>query len=123
MYLTAEEFEKTWLSLDMSCHLFLPWSGTVHPDTIQTALHVVHIQTIAMSKAGVQPWKAYLSAQDDAGCLFLTELLLEAADAEMQVSVKQSEAKPEALQTFISALRTVLGTVARLASPDCPCSQ
>lgn len=69
-----------------------------------------------MSKAGVQPWKAYLSAQDDTGCLFLTELLLEAADSEMQVSVKQSEAKPEALQTFVSALRTVMGTVAGLGS-------
>lgn len=90
--LTAEQFEKTWLSLDMSCQLSLPWCGPVHPDTIQTALHVVHIQTIAMSKAGAQPWKAYLSAQDDSGCLFLTELLLEAADSELQVSVKQNEA-------------------------------
>ncbi|XP_075030356.1 AP-4 complex subunit beta-1 isoform X3 [Calonectris borealis] len=116
VYLTAEQFEKTWLSLDMSCHLSLPWCGTVHPDTMQTALHVVHIQTIAMSKAGLQPWKAYLSAQDDTGCLFLTELLLEAADSEMQVSVKQSEAKPEALQTFISVLRMVMGTVAGLGS-------
>ncbi|KAM6295281.1 AP-4 complex subunit beta-1 isoform 1-T1 [Aegotheles albertisi] len=116
VYLTAEQFQKTWLSLDTSCHLSLPWCGTVHPDAIQTALQVVHIQTIAMSKAGVQPWKAYLSAQDDTGCLFLTELLLEAADSEMQVSVKQSEAKPEALQTFISVLRTVMGTVAGLGS-------
>ncbi|XP_010075197.1 PREDICTED: AP-4 complex subunit beta-1 [Pterocles gutturalis] len=116
VYLTAEQFEKTWLSLDTSCHLPLPWSGTVQPDAVQTALHVVHIQTIAMSKAGVQPWKAYLSAQDDTGCLFLTELLLEAADSEMQVAVKQSEAKPEALQTFISVLRTAMGAVAGLGS-------
>ncbi|XP_009081210.1 PREDICTED: AP-4 complex subunit beta-1, partial [Acanthisitta chloris] len=116
VFLTAEQFEKTWLSLDTSCQLSLPWSGPVHPDTIQTALHVVHIQTIAMSKAGAQPWKAYLSAQDDTGCLFLTELLLEAADSELQLSVKQSETKPEALQTFISALRTVLEAVAGLGS-------
>ncbi|XP_050183030.1 AP-4 complex subunit beta-1 isoform X1 [Myiozetetes cayanensis] len=114
--LTAEQFEKTWLSLDTSCHLSLPWSGPVPPDTIQTALHVVHIQTIAMSKVGAQPWKAYLSAQDDTGCLFLTELLLQAADSELQVSVKQSEAKPEALQSFVSALRTVLEAVAGLGS-------
>lgn len=114
--LTAEQFEKTWLSLDTSCQLSLPWCGPVHPDTIQTALRVVHIQTIAMSKAGAQPWKAYLSAQDDSGCLFLTELLLEAADSELQVSVKQNEAKPEALQAFISALRTVLEAVAGLES-------
>ncbi|NXP40155.1 AP4B1 protein, partial [Leiothrix lutea] len=114
--LTAEEFEKTWLSLDTSCQLSLPWCGPVHADTIQTALRVVHIQTIAMSRAGAQPWKAYLSAQDDSGCLFLTELLLEAADSELQVSVKQNEAKPEALQCFISALRTVLEAVAGLES-------
>ncbi|OWK53798.1 AP-4 complex subunit beta-1 [Lonchura striata] len=114
--LTAEQFEKTWLSLDTSCQLSLPWCGPVHADTIQTALRVVHIQTIAMSKAGAQPWKAYLSAQDDSGCLFLTELLLEAADSELQVSVKQTEAKPEALQSFISALRTVLEAVAGLES-------
>ncbi|OPJ89051.1 AP-4 complex subunit beta-1 [Patagioenas fasciata] len=116
VYLPAEQFEKTWLSLDVSCRLSLPWRGTVHPDAVQTALHVVHIQTIAMSKAGAQPWKAYLSAQDDTGCLFLTELVLEAVDSEMQVSVKQSEAKPEALQTFISVLRTVMGTVAGMRS-------
>ncbi|XP_059723564.1 AP-4 complex subunit beta-1 [Haemorhous mexicanus] len=114
--LTAEQFEKTWLSLDTSCQLSLPWCGPVHADTIQTALRVVHIQTIAMSRAGAQPWKAYLSAQDDSGCLFLTELLLQAADSELQVSVKQNEAKPEALQSFISALRTVLEAVAGLES-------
>lgn len=114
--LSAEQFEKTWLSLDTSCQLSLPWCGPVHADTMQTALHVVHIQTIAMSKAGAQPWKAYLSAQDDSGCLFLTELLLQAADSELQVSVKQNEAKPEALQSFISALRTVLEAVAGLQS-------
>ncbi|XP_066421228.1 AP-4 complex subunit beta-1 [Molothrus aeneus] len=114
--LGAEQFEKTWLSLDTSCQLSLPWCGPVHADSIQTALRVVHIQTIAMSRAGAQPWKAYLSAQDDSGCLFLTELLLQAADSELQVSVKQNEAKPEALQSFISALRTVLEAVAGLES-------
>ncbi|XP_053943817.1 AP-4 complex subunit beta-1 [Cuculus canorus] len=116
LYVTAEQFEKTWLSLDASCHLSLPWCGAVHPDAIQTALHVVHIQTIAMSKAGAQPWKAYLSAQDDTGCLFLTELLLETADSEMKVLVKQSEAKPEALQAFLLVLRTVIGAVGSLES-------
>lgn len=114
--LSAEQFERSWLSLDTSCQLCLPWGGPVHADTIQTALRVVHIHTIAMSRAGAQPWKAYLSAQDDSGCLFLTELLLQAADSELQVAVKQSEAKPEALQSFISALRTVLEAVAGLES-------
>lgn len=115
-HLTAEQFEKTWLSLDVNCQQALPWRGAAHPDTIQTALQVVHIQTIAMSKAGAQPWKAYLSAQDESGCLFLTELVLETENSEMQVSVKQSEERTEALQHFISVLRTVMGTVLGLKS-------
>ncbi|XP_024067140.1 AP-4 complex subunit beta-1 isoform X2 [Terrapene carolina triunguis] len=115
-HLTAEQFEKTWLSLDVNCQQALPWHGAAHPDTIQTALQVVHIQTIAMSKAGAQPWKAYLSAQDESGCLFLTELLLETENSEMQVSVKQSEERTEVLQHFISVLRTVMGTVLGLKS-------
>ncbi|XP_077695732.1 AP-4 complex subunit beta-1 isoform X2 [Eretmochelys imbricata] len=115
-HLTAEQFEKTWLSLDVNCQQALPWRGAAHPDTIQTALQVVHIQTIAMSKAGAQPWKAYLSAQDESGCLFLTELVLETENSEMQVSVKQSEERTEALRHFISVLRTVMGTVLGLKS-------
>ncbi|KYO36196.1 AP-4 complex subunit beta-1 [Alligator mississippiensis] len=115
-HLSAEQFEKTWMSLDVSCKQALPWHGAAHPDTLQTALQVVHIQTIAMSKAGAQPWKAYLSAQDDAGCLFLVELLLEMENSEMQVLVKQSEARAEALQSFLVVLRTVMGTVVGLRS-------
>uniref|UniRef100_A0A8C8SG19 AP complex subunit beta n=1 Tax=Pelusios castaneus TaxID=367368 RepID=A0A8C8SG19_9SAUR len=110
-HLTAEQFEKTWLSLAVSCQQALPWHGAADPDTIQTALRVVHIQTIAMSKAGTQPWKAYLSAQDDSGCLFLTELLLETETSEMRLSVKQTEERTEALQSFLSVLQTVMGTV------------
>lgn len=115
-HLSAEQFEKTWMSLDVSCKQALPWHGAAHPDTLQTALQVVHIQTIAMNKAGAQPWKAYLSAQDDAGCLFLVELLLETENSEMQVLVKQSEARAEALQSFLVVLRTVMGTVVGLRS-------
>ncbi|XP_077191061.1 AP-4 complex subunit beta-1 isoform X2 [Paroedura picta] len=114
--LTAEQFERNWLNLAVGCQKAVPWQENVHPDTLQAALQVVHIQTIAMSKADSQVWKAYLAAQDDAGCLFLTELLLEMENVEMQMLVKQSEDKPEALQAFISILRTVLGTVAGLTS-------
>uniref|UniRef100_A0A8D0BA69 AP complex subunit beta n=1 Tax=Salvator merianae TaxID=96440 RepID=A0A8D0BA69_SALMN len=114
--LTAEQFERTWLNLDVTCLQAFPWQATVQLDTIQAALQVVHIQTVAMSKPCSQPWKAYLGAQDDSGCLFLTELLLESGGTEMQMLVKQSENKPEALQAFISILKTVLGTVAGLTS-------
>nr|KAF6290169.1 adaptor related protein complex 4 subunit beta 1 [Myotis myotis] len=111
LQLTAEYFEKTWLSLQVAHQQVVPWQGAVHPDTLQMALQVVHIQTIAVSRAGAQPWKAYLSAQDDTGCLFLTELLLEPENLEMQISVKQTEARTETLSSFISVLETVIGTI------------
>lgn len=114
--LTAECFEKTWLSLQVAHQQAFPWQGAVHPDTLQMALQVVNIQTIAMSRAGTQPWKAYLSAQDDTGCLFLTELLLEPANVQMQISVKQSEAGTETLKSFISVLETVIGTLGDIKS-------
>lgn len=77
---------------------------------------MVNIQTIAVSRAGAQPWKAYLSAQDSAGCLFLTELLLEPGNLEMQISVKQNEARTETLNSFVSVLETVIGTVGDIKS-------
>lgn len=116
LQLTAEYFEKTWLNLKITHQQVFPWQGEVQPDTLQMALKVVNIQTIAMSKAGAQPWKAYLSAQDDTGCLFLTELLLKPETSEMQVSVKESEARTEALHGFVSVLETVIGTVGDIKS-------
>ncbi|CAK7296671.1 AP-4 complex subunit beta-1 [Vulpes lagopus] len=114
--LTAEYFEKTWFSLKVAHQQVFPWQGAVHPDTLQMALQVVNIQTIAMSRAGAHPWKAYLSAQDDTGCLFLTELLLEPENSEMQISVKQNEPRTETLNGFISVLETVLGTIGDIKS-------
>ncbi|KAM5256156.1 AP-4 complex subunit beta-1 isoform 2-T2 [Ctenodactylus gundi] len=114
--LTAEYFEKTWLSHEVAHQQVLPWQGEVHPDTLQMALQVVNIQTIAMSRAGSQPWKAYLSAQDDTGCLFLTELLLEPENSKMHISVKQSEARTETLTSFMSVLETVIGTIGDIKS-------
>lgn len=114
--LTAEQFERTWLNLAVGCQQAIPWQESVQPETLQAALQMVHIQTIAMSKPGSQSWKVYLGAQDDTGCLFLTELQLEAGSAEMQMLVKQTENKLEALQAFVSLLKTVLETVAGLTS-------
>ncbi|XP_044531922.1 AP-4 complex subunit beta-1 isoform X1 [Gracilinanus agilis] len=114
--LTAEQYEKTWLSLEVAHQEVLPWQGVAHPDTIQTALQMVNIQTIALSKAGVQPWKAYLSAQDGSGCLFLTELLLDPEHLQVHLSVKQSQVKAEALNSFISVLKTVIGTIVDIKS-------
>uniref|UniRef100_A0A8C6GZB4 AP complex subunit beta n=1 Tax=Mus spicilegus TaxID=10103 RepID=A0A8C6GZB4_MUSSI len=116
LQLTAEYFEKTWLSLKVSYQQVFPWQGEVQPDTLQMALKVVNIQTIAMSRAGAQPWKAYLSAQDDTGGLFLTELLLKPENSEMQISVKQSKARTESLHGFVSVLETVIGTVGDIKS-------
>ena len=67
-------------------------------------------------RSGAHPWKAYLSAQDDTGCLFLTELLLESENSEMQISVKQNEPRTETLNSFISVLETVFGTIGDIKS-------
>ncbi|XP_037592945.1 AP-4 complex subunit beta-1 isoform X3 [Cebus imitator] len=116
LQLTADYFEKTWLSLKVAHQQVLPWQGEFHPDTLQMALQVVNIQTIAMSRAGARPWKAYLSAQDDTGCLFLTELLWKPENSEMQISVKQNETRTETLKSFISVLETVIGTIEEIKS-------
>ncbi|CAH6931646.1 AP-4 complex subunit beta-1 isoform X2 [Phodopus roborovskii] len=116
LQLTAEYFEKTWLNLKVTHQQVFPWQGEVQPDTLQMALKVVNVQTIAMSRAGAQPWKAYLSAQDDTGCIFLTELLLKPENSEMQISVKQSEARTETLHGFVSVLETVIGTIGDIKS-------
>lgn len=114
--ITAESFEKTWLSLEVAQQQVFPWQGVIQPDALQMGLQVVNIQTIAMSRPGAQPWKAYLSAQDETGCLFLTELLVDLENSEVQVSVKQSEAQTETLTSFMSILQMVIGTVGDIKS-------
>ncbi|XP_021568169.1 AP-4 complex subunit beta-1 isoform X2 [Carlito syrichta] len=115
-HLTAEYFEKTWLSLEVAHQQVLPWQGAAQPGALQMALQVVNIQTMAMSRAGAQPWKAYLGAQDNTGCLFLAELLLEPENSEMHISVKHSEAQTETLTSFISVLETVIGAIGDIKS-------
>ena len=116
LQLTAEYFEKTWLSLKVAHQQVFPWQGEVQPDTLQIALIVVNIKTNASRTAGAKPSKANLSAQEDSGCLFLTELLLKPESSEMQTCVKQSVARTEALRGFVSVLETVIGTIGDIKS-------
>lgn len=114
--LTAEYFVKMWLSLTVAHQRVFPWQGEVQPDTLQMALRLVNIQTMARNRAGSKPWKANLSAQDDIDCLFLTELLLKPENSEMQTCVKQRMVRTEALLGFMSALETVIGTIGDIKS-------
>ncbi|XP_078500522.1 AP-4 complex subunit beta-1 isoform X1 [Lissotriton helveticus] len=107
-------FEAKWASLEIAYQKSVSWKGSALPDTMQTALEVVDINTIARSKSGTQPWKAYLYAEDDQECLFLTELLLEAHSTEIQITVKQSKENKAALMSFVSLMETVMQTVAGL---------
>ncbi|MEE6493296.1 hypothetical protein FKM82_016786 [Ascaphus truei] len=109
--MTPELFEKSWTAVDSACHLTIDWKEDVHPDTLQTALHLVSIYTIAKSKAGSQPWKCYLYAQDHKGGLFLTELILSMDTLSLQTTVKQSLRSEAALQNFASLLKAAIGTV------------
>ncbi|KAM4700445.1 AP-4 complex subunit beta-1 isoform 2-T3 [Discoglossus pictus] len=113
--MTPELFEKNWVSIDSACHLSIDWKDGVQPDTLQTALHLMNIYTIAKSKTGVQPWKSYLYAQDYKGTLYLTEMMLDTDTSDLQTTVKQSKGSEETLQNFISLLKTAIGTILSLS--------
>nr|XP_033773778.1 AP-4 complex subunit beta-1 isoform X1 [Geotrypetes seraphini]XP_033773779.1 AP-4 complex subunit beta-1 isoform X1 [Geotrypetes seraphini]XP_033773780.1 AP-4 complex subunit beta-1 isoform X1 [Geotrypetes seraphini]XP_033773781.1 AP-4 complex subunit beta-1 isoform X1 [Geotrypetes seraphini]XP_033773782.1 AP-4 complex subunit beta-1 isoform X1 [Geotrypetes seraphini]XP_033773783.1 AP-4 complex subunit beta-1 isoform X1 [Geotrypetes seraphini]XP_033773784.1 AP-4 complex subunit beta-1 isof len=104
-----ELFESQWKML-ISAHVTSAgWQEDVHPDALQMALQDVSIYTIAMSKAGTEPWKAYLFAQEQEGQgLFLTELLLEPDKSAMCITVKQSNGQEESLRSFVALLKNVI---------------
>ncbi|KAM4796727.1 AP-4 complex subunit beta-1 isoform 2-T2 [Rhinophrynus dorsalis] len=113
--MTPELFEKKWTSTDLACSLAIGWKEGVQPDILHTSLQVMNIFTIAKSKPGTQPWKSYLYAQDNAGNVFLTELMLSADIPSMQTIVKQSSGSDDELQNFVSLLKTAVSTVLTLS--------
>nr|XP_005987675.1 PREDICTED: AP-4 complex subunit beta-1 isoform X2 [Latimeria chalumnae] len=114
--LSPEQFECSWRELEAVCCVTIEWQGDVHPDIMQSALQVVNIHTIAITKAETHPWKAYLCAQEKNGCLFLTELLLSVDKTAMQITVKQNDEHKELLESFVSVIQAVIRTVVGIPS-------
>ncbi|XP_069489470.1 AP-4 complex subunit beta-1 isoform X2 [Ambystoma mexicanum] len=111
-----EHFENNWATLEVACRKSVNWRSGDNLDAIQAALQVVNIYTIARSKSGTTPWKAYLYAEDNRECMFLMELLHETQTDNIQITVKQSKGSKAALKSFVPLVETVIRTVSGLKS-------
>nr|DBA34006.1 TPA: hypothetical protein GDO54_001615 [Pyxicephalus adspersus] len=109
--ISPERFEKKWTSIATKLCLNIEWKQEAEPDLLQTSLHVLNIYTIAKSKAGTQPWKSYLYAQDSNRNMFLVELVLNTNPPVLQVTVKQDAENKDALTNFVTFLKSAVSTV------------
>ncbi|XP_072108203.1 AP-4 complex subunit beta-1-like [Mobula birostris] len=111
--LSPEQFEEYWTCLEDAKIVTVDWQKEPCPDTIQAAFQIVHIHPIAISRAGAQPWKAYLFARNETGCLFLTELLIDTGRTSLQITVNQRNSSEGLLSSFIAVIRSVLQTLGK----------
>ncbi|XP_062899797.1 AP-4 complex subunit beta-1 isoform X3 [Mobula hypostoma] len=111
--LSPERFEEYWTCLEDAKVVTVDWQKEPCPDTIQAAFQIVHIHPLAISRAGAQPWKAYLFARNETGCLFLTELLIDTGRMSLQITVKQRNSSEGLLSSFIAVIRSVLQTLGK----------
>uniref|UniRef100_A0A672TCS3 AP complex subunit beta n=1 Tax=Sinocyclocheilus grahami TaxID=75366 RepID=A0A672TCS3_SINGR len=114
--LSHETFEKMWLDLEILHRQTLgsPRPRTA-PDTLQAALQLVKIQTLAFTPGDTVPWKAYIYTRST-GTLILAELLqgdqqAPGSDESLVVSVKQQPVNQHAIRGFVSILKSVLQTL------------
>lgn len=112
--ITPELFEKKWTSIATELCLNIEWKQDAEPDLLLTSLHVLNIYTIAKSKAGTQPWKSYLYAQDSNGNMFLVELILGTNPPFLKAIIKQDTENKDALTNFVSLLKSAVSTVLKL---------
>ncbi|KAL2103781.1 hypothetical protein ACEWY4_000649 [Coilia grayii] len=114
--LSHEAFERHWLELDVTHREPISFQGPPSsPETLQAALQLVKIQTLAFSRENVTPWKAYLYSHGS-GTLILAELLQDGpaegdGSGSLAVSLKQVPKNDTVIQEFASVLRTVLQTL------------
>ncbi|KAM9320254.1 AP-4 complex subunit beta-1 [Gastrophryne carolinensis] len=117
--ITPELFEKKWTCLIAEQQLDIKWKQNVEPDLLQTSLHVLNIYTIAKSKAGTQPWKYYLYAQDCNENMFLVELILDAHQSFLKATVKldtENKDNKNTVKNFVTLLQSAVSTVLELTS-------
>ncbi|XP_048033958.1 LOW QUALITY PROTEIN: AP-4 complex subunit beta-1 [Megalobrama amblycephala] len=114
--LSHENFEKMWLDLEILHRqtLGFPRPKTAS-DTLQAALQLVKIQTLAFTPGDAVPWKAYIYTRGT-GTLILAELLQEVPEApdsegSLVVSVKQQPENQHTIRGFVLILKSVLQTL------------
>ncbi|XP_067913144.1 AP-4 complex subunit beta-1 isoform X1 [Heterodontus francisci] len=106
--LSPEQFEEHWTRLEAAKVVTVDWHTDPCPDAIQSAFQFVHIQPVAISRAGAQPWKAYLFARNETGSPFLIELLIAKGKKDMQVTIKQENSSEELLNSLITIVKSVI---------------
>lgn len=108
--LSHETFERMWLDLEVLHRETLSYSRPrTTPETLQAALQLVKVQTLAFTPGDTLPWKAYLYTRGSR-TLILAELLQEDPNSEgrLAVSVKQQPANQHAVRGFVLILSNVL---------------
>ncbi|XP_055510424.1 AP-4 complex subunit beta-1 [Leucoraja erinacea] len=109
--LSPEQFEEYWTCLEDAKVVTVDWHKNPCPEAIQAAFQTVHIQSIAISRAGAHPWKAYLFARNETGSLFLTELFIDTGRKSLQITVKQKNTSEELLNSFTTVVGSVIQTL------------
>ncbi|CAN2390327.1 Beta2-adaptin appendage, partial [Pristimantis euphronides] len=109
--MTPEEFERKWLCLPIDHCWDTDWKKDVEPDLLQSSLHVLIIYTIAKSRAGTQPWKSYLYAQDGKESVYLVEVMLCTGSWSLRTTVKQDGENQVTLNAFVSHLQHAVSAV------------
>nr|XP_032810365.1 AP-4 complex subunit beta-1 [Petromyzon marinus] len=74
---------------------------------VEAGLRAVGVQVMAVSGAGLAPWKAFVFAHDADGTLFLAEMA-QAERATLDVAVKQGPPDARLLADFVTLLRATL---------------
>uniref|UniRef100_G3PIH5 Beta-adaptin appendage C-terminal subdomain domain-containing protein n=1 Tax=Gasterosteus aculeatus aculeatus TaxID=481459 RepID=G3PIH5_GASAC len=103
--LSPEEFERLWTQrrLDYVCleeRIRCPAVPHCSPQSLQAAMQLVNIQTLAFTAAHASPWRVYLYTHAQ-----------QAAQEEVKVTLKQRPRDEKALQGFLSILTAVLHTL------------
>ncbi|KAM9750715.1 AP-4 complex subunit beta-1 [Menidia menidia] len=131
-----EEFERLWMQRHTSEHVcgeasdcvwleeHLPCPSVAHcsPQSLQAAMQLVHVQTLAFTPPGTLPWRVFLYTHANATTLILGELLYtgeeeeerrkEEGEKEIRVTLRQQPGDEETLRGFLSVLTSVLHTLA-----------
>uniref|UniRef100_A0A3P9I2U4 AP complex subunit beta n=1 Tax=Oryzias latipes TaxID=8090 RepID=A0A3P9I2U4_ORYLA len=113
--LSPEEFERRWLQRCSLHNDFLQTEERIccsavlqrSPQTLQAAMQLVNIQTLAFTPPSTLPWRR--KAYGEAAAEELTGS--EDRQVEVKVTLKQQPKDEEAVRAFLSVLNTVLHTL------------
>uniref|UniRef100_A0A3B4XUN1 Adaptor related protein complex 4 subunit beta 1 n=1 Tax=Seriola lalandi dorsalis TaxID=1841481 RepID=A0A3B4XUN1_SERLL len=127
--LSPEEFEQEEDYMCMQEHVQCPAIPHCSPQSLQAAMQLVNIQTLAFTPPHTLPWRVYLythtqhthSADTPHSTLILGELLgedkqMKEGEEGVKVTLKQQPRDEKALKGFLSILTTVLHTLSSESS-------